>query len=474
MNVFPNILLIHVDQMRGDCLSLCGHPVVQTPNLDFLAQSGAHFRAAYSECPICIPARHTLLTGMEPNATGVTGYSTRARIARPEATLPELLRQHGYQTVHVGRGWHQYPKHCHYGFEIMDNDPFMEHYSRFHHLSVPGSNHMARVNWPHGAIHGIGGSSICARPWPHEEEFHQTNFAVNKAMEFIYRRDRERPFFLSLGIVAPHPPLVPPACYYERYINGEIDEPAIGDWAVRPENNGRGIDPCAGRQVLEGNLLREAKAGYYGLINHLDDQLQLLLTCIRHEGELFVFFVSDHGESLGDHYLWRKSVPYEGSTRIPFLLSGPEIPSGVKVDAPVGLQDILPTCCEIAEIDVPSHVTGASVLGLARGNTSTAPREWIHGEHGRQDGIFRGMHYLTDGQRKFIWLNDGTEQFFNLEEDPRELYNLVEASAWQDEVKMWRQRLIQKLEGRPENFTDGSQLLPGRLHTEHNSLAKVD
>ena len=468
----PSIVIIHADQYRYDCFSVRGHPVVQTPNLDDLARSGADFTGAYSECPICIPARHSVLTGMDPQATGVMGFDMRARIARPEATLPELFKRAGYQTAHVGRDWHQYPSHAHYGFELYEADPFDEYYSRFQSLNIPGSNHRDVPNWPHFATHAVHPNSICARPWTYDEEFHQTNFAVNKGIEFLNKRDLERPFFLSLGTVAPHPPLVPPAYYLERYLQHEVDPPVIGSWAVPPEGV---VSPHAGRQILKGRQLHETKAGYYGLISHLDDQLALFLAKLQQKVQnVYVVFISDHGEMLGDHYFYRKSLPYEGSAHIPFFLSGPDIAAGTVIDAPVGLQDVLPTCCDIAGLNVPAHVTGRSVFGLAQGQPDPEFRGWLHGEHAPMAEVFPGMHYLTDAKRKYTWFLDGREQFFDLENDLAETTDLGTSAAHQEQVECWRERLIERLTGRPEGFTDGSRLIPNVAYKNSNSLATRD
>ena len=470
----PNIVLIHADQYRFDCFSLRGHPHVQTPTLDRLARSGVDFTAAYSECPICIPARHTALTGLDPQASGVLGFAERARIARPDTTLPALLKRAGYQTAHVGRDWHQYPAHAHYGFETYDADPFTEQYSTFHDLFVPGQ-HGDKPNWPHFGTHALEPNSSRARPWSYPEEFHQTNFAVNKGVEFLQRRDRERPFFLSLGTVAPHPPLTPPASYLERYLRQELDPPAVGDWAERPANEGLGLGPQSGRQILEGERLREAKAGYYGLISHLDDQLALFLARLKQrESNTYIIFLSDHGEMLGDHYLWRKSQPYEGSAHIPFFLSGPDIALGKEVDVPTGLQDLLPTCCDIAGVAVPEHITGRSVLGLARGNSPPDWRNWLHGEHAPVTDIHPGFHYLTDGASKYIWFIDGREQLFNLKDDPRELDDLSTSATNGEALNVWRERLIQRLAKRPEGFVSGGTLVPNVRYEKTNRGAVVD
>ena len=110
----PDILLLMPDQMRGDSLGIVGHPVVRTPNLDELANQGILFRRAYTTCPSCIPARHSLLTGQFPSTSGVVGYAGK-RITSP--TLPELLKRAGYSTRLVGRYMHQIPMNEAYGFE---------------------------------------------------------------------------------------------------------------------------------------------------------------------------------------------------------------------------------------------------------------------------------------------------------------------------------------------------------------------
>jgi arylsulfatase A-like enzyme len=461
-----NIVLIMTDQQRGDCLSIAGHPHVQTPHMDALGAGGARFTRAFAECPICVAARHTLLTGMEPAKTGVFHNPQRARIKDPDTTLPNLLRLSGYQTAMLGRGMHQYPEWKRYGFEIVEDSPYNDRYSRFRSEVQLLSTAGGFDNWPHWHGHGLGGNDWTSRPWHLDEEFHHTNLTVNRAIQFLDTHDREAPFFLSVGFVAPHPPLLPPQCYYDRYYNMSLDEPVIGDWAEPMEHDGLGYPPSYGKQMLSGPRLQQAKAGYYGAINHVDDQLNLLLQRLRHEsGPTYVIFMSDHGEMLGDHYFWRKSLPYEGAANVPFLLNGPDIPQRTVIDRPIGLQDVLPTCCELADVAVPAHVTGRSVLSLIRGESQW--RDVIFGEHAPMGDQHPGMHYVTDGRWKYVWFNDGCEQLFDTAEDPRELHDLVQAGESKDTLQELHGRLIKHLAGRPEGFSDGQQLIPGR---DYNSV----
>jgi len=178
-------------------------------------------------------------------------------------------------------------------------------------------------------------------------------------------------------------------------------------------------------------------------------------------GNTVVLFTSDHGEMLGDHYLWRKCVPYEGSARVPLLIRAPErfgLRKGSVVDEPVCLEDIMPTLLEMAGVDVPQTVQGRSLLPLMRGER-VEWRPYLHIEHAPMH------HTLTDGRQKYIWhVADGREQLFDLDSDPHELHDLARDPERADAVARWRGRLIEELRGRPEGFTDGQRLVPGRAY----------
>jgi arylsulfatase len=166
--------------------------------------------------------------------------------------------------------------------------------------------------------------------------------------------------------------------------------------------------------------------------------------------DTYVIFTSDHGEMLGDHYLFRKCLPYDGSARIPLVMFGPGIEAGKVVDRPVGLEDIMPTLLELAGVAIPKSVDGESLL--------TGKREYLHGEHAWFYVAEQGNHFLTDGREKYVWfVESGREQLFDLVNDPRELHDISGRG-----VTKWRKRLIEKLRGRPEGFTDGKRLIAGR------------
>jgi arylsulfatase len=455
----PNILLIMTDQQRGDCLGIAGHPGLLTPNMDHLAASGVRFTRGYSTCPSCVPARRSLMSGQHPASTGMVGYRDGVEWEKPPPLLPQVLRDAGYQTALVGRSMHLSPPRKRYGYEQVihtshsDPDNDYNQFLRRHGID------------PHDGAYGTGvmHNDFTARPWHLEERLHPTHWTVTEALKWLDRRDPTAPFFLTVSFLAPHPPLNPPAAYFERYLRMDLPEPVIGDWATPPENDGLGLDVSSPKVHLRDEMLRSAMAGYFGLINHIDDQMRRLLNGVTGVdrltgGNTIIVFTSDHGEMLGDHYGWRKSVPYEGSANIPLLIRparGSGFGSGVVRDEPVCLEDIMPTLLDMAGLPIPDSVDGRSLVQLMH-NQDVPWREHLHIEHAPQH------HTLTDGRQKFIWwVADGREQFFDLTADPRECRDLIADPAVEPCIERWRAALIEELAGRPEGFSDGQRLIPG-------------
>lgn len=450
----PNFILFMTDQQRGDCLSLDGHPVVMTPNMDAIGGSGTHFSRAYSTCPSCIAARRCLLSGKAPFNNQMVGYEVTPW--EPETTLPAELRRAGYQTAMIGRNMHQYRPDAHYGFEYVAED-----YSAYIQRETTGAE---------GGMlgHGISCNGWAARPWHLPEHLHYTHWVVNEALYFIRtQRDKSRPFFMIISFIAPHPPLVPPAFYMDRYLRQDMPPPVIGDWAEPPPNKGLGQRVDSDQVCLTGEALRSCQAGYYGLINHIDDQINRILDRNPQVDwrNTTTLFTADHGEMLGDHYLFRKCHAFEGSSRIPMLINVPGMPGGQVCREPVGLEDIMPTLLDLADCPIPEGLDGRSLVPLLRGDPNPEWRPWIHSEHAQCYRREQANHFLTDGKEKYVWMtHTGQELLFDLEKDPGECRNLSADPAGAERLTCWRNRLISHLRDRPEGFSDGTKLIAGRPH----------
>ncbi len=463
----PNILLIMTDQQRGDCLGIDGHPVLQTPNLDWLARTGARFRRGYSECPSCIPARRVLMSGQAPAVNGMVGYRDGIEW-HPSHTLAGELAKAGYQTEMVGK-LHLYPLRKRYGFSHMslaDGTRANNGHNEYVDWLMEGG----AVPFEAGTAHGVASNGWVGRPDILPEEKTHTFWCVDQAMRFIRQRDPTGPFFLNVSFIQPHPPLTPPRFYYDRYIASDLPMPVVGDWAPVFEGPVKGLDPNASIMCIDEQPMRYARAAYYGMINHIDDQVGRLIQYMQAQGvfkNTLVLFTSDHGEMLGDHNMFRKTYAYEASARVPFFVRPPqswEYPSELVLNTPVGLQDIMPTFLETAGADIPDTVTGHSMLPLMRGETD-GWRRYLHGEHA---GCYRyedGVHFLTDGHYKYLWYSQtGQEQLFDLNADPNEHFDLARQPVNRALLDPWRPRMIETLRQRPEGFTDGERLITGRRH----------
>ena len=268
----PDVLLVMPDQMRGDCLSIIGHPVIRTPHLDELARQGALFRRAYTPVASCIPARFALLSGLHPQTSGVVGFK-----AKPFFTpiLPELLSECGYSTVLVGRNMHQVPasKSCGYQKRILGSTYVAnDDYDRFLKQSAPETGGIRKLVKDLGVTY----NHWQAKPWPVADNLHPTEWIVDQSRRLVAEASVDQPLFLTSSFYAPHPPLFPPRKYFDAYLERKLPSPARGDWVDWKTLSPNG-DRNGHRVLLSGDTLRAAQAGYFGLIEHLDDKISLLI-----------------------------------------------------------------------------------------------------------------------------------------------------------------------------------------------------
>lgn len=457
-----NILLIMTDQMRGDCLGIAGHPDVKTPYLDQLASMGAWFPHAHTAVPSCIAARCGLLTGLSQEHHGRVGYRDRVNWNYP-VTLAGELAKAGYYTKCVGK-MHVHPLRSLMGFHHIElHDGYLASY---HNSSIPYNEHQTVADdyyhWLKSELGidrdlddtGIGANSWLTRPWPYEEKYHPTNWVTDRSIDFLRSRDRSKPFFLMASYVRPHPPFDAPQCFFDLYKDKELTPPPVGDWADkdRLQKDGRITDSATG--PLDPELLRQAQAGYYACISHVDNQVGRLWQALDDDGclrDTVIIFCADHGELLGDHHTYRKVLPYEGSTRIPLIVWN----GGIRGEREnlAELRDILPTLLEFAGAAAPDSLDGESLL-------RTGGREYLHGEHSGGD---QSNHFIVTKTDKFCWFSQsGREQYFDLAADPQELHDRIGDPACQERISLLRHKLIEALDGREEGYSDGERLIPGK------------
>ncbi len=458
----PNIILIIADQWRGDCLSVTGHTGVDTPNLDSLARQGSVFNHAYSSCPSCIAARASLFTGLAPNSHGRLGYKDQVPW-NYDNMLAQIFSDAGYQT-HCSGKTHFFPQRKHCGFHSTDSyegsqnfdGTYVNDYREWLRDKTGGEFH----EWDHG----MNDNSWMARPSQLPEHLHNNWWTMNTALDFLKRRDRTRPYFLNISFHRPHPPIDPPQVYYDMYKNRDIPEIPVGEWAEKYAVPVKNTSTAYG--LLPQEVLKHSRRAYYAQLAHIDNQIGRLLSSFRNLNEDMpcIIFTSDHGELLGDHNLFCKSLPYEGSTRIPMIIFDPRkkpLENPIN-EQPAAIEDLYPAILEMAGLTVPGGIDGINPLSRPTGNDKDT---YIHAEH-NWDGD-KSWQMLTDGREKYIWwAQSGEEQLFDLTTDPHELFDLSSKPEHKNSLELWRKRLIAKLAERPEDrLSNGNKLIPGKALT---------
>ncbi len=453
----PNLVLIITDHWRGDSLGRLGHPVAETPHIDSLSATGVTFTSAFTPCASCIAARRSLMTGMKPDSHGMLGYED----GRPwpyKHTLAGELARSGYQTINIGKT-HFHPSRLHLGFEELvipaDYDEWINR-----ETGIP----RARF------AHGVHANSWMARPNHLPEHQQEETWLTSQAMEHLRKRDPERPFFICLSFNGPHPPWCPPQYFFDLFMNKDIPQPAVGEWA---RDNAEGasypMDVNAWRGKVSPELNHRARAGYFAYLAYIDSQIGRLMEYMGRSGLLnntMVAFTADHGEMLGDHNLWRKVSACDASARIPFIITparGPKQRTNLLDESLVGLEDIMPTFLDAAGVPIPDCVEGQNLMPLLRGE-SFKPRTYYHHEHSPCYTPDYAYQCITGKDWKYVWNPiNGAEQLFDRIRDPNEFCDLASAPEHAGTLAEFRSMLARELKGRPENLSDGEHLKTGNV-----------
>jgi choline-sulfatase len=446
----PNLIFILCDQLKFDCLGYAGHPLVQTPNIDRLAERGVVFDTAYCASPVCSPARASWLTGTYPHANQQLANYGPERLApeamavmRPDAvTLGDVFKQAGYRCGIAGP-WHlghdHRPQH---GFEEFwrvyryQGDHADILYDYFDREGVPN---IYEGKHPTIQKHGMDYTPI------EDPRQQRTTWTVDQGVEFLDSAD-DRPFFLYLSVKDPHPLIAVSQKLIDRYPLDKIDLPDT--WKDSLEGRPDYLKNDVGRLSLDMDEtgFRTMIAHYFALITHIDDQVGRILDHLESlelAENTIVAFISDHGEMLGEHHAIQKRMFWEASVRVPCVVSWPAgLPSGHRVTTPLGGVDLAPTLLELCGLSFDNEIDGRSVASAITNGGQPDPVP-IFSEIGTSDGInFRSTEpeelaarvMVRDGDWKYVMNRTDADELYNLSDDPRELANLAGDAGQTDQI----------------------------------------
>lgn len=458
----PNVLLINTDHWSAPLMGCAGARGIMTPTLDQLAADGIRFTNILSDCPVCIPARRSLMTGMTPRSHGDRVYTDFLPLP-PVKTLAQCFRDAGYQAFAVGK-LHVYPQRDRIGFD----DVILCEEARYY-LGAVDDYQLWLAD--HGFLgqeymHGMSNNEYYTRPWHLSEEAHNTNWTTNEMIRTIKRRDPHKPLMLYLSYIHPHPPLVPLQCYWDMYEDIDIPEPVRGDWLEEDAAYLR-LFANADEKYTPADI-RRARRAFYAQCTHIDHQMRLVIGTLREEGLLqntIIGFVSDHGDMLFDHNMVAKRCFYRGSANVPLILTGNPLEkyAGTVSDTLGTLEDVMPTLLELCGLPVPETVEGKSLLGDGR-------PEMVFGEI--SEGL-AATRMAADARYKLIYYPYGNlSQLFDMQEDPEELHNLASDPALASVRERLTAFLIAHLHGGDESWVKDGKLCglpnPNPIPVHHN------
>lgn len=432
----PNILFIMADQLRHDFLGCAGSPFVRTPNVDRLATRGMVFTHCCTNAPVCGPARIALATGLLPSRTGTTSNAT-AFMPSSVSNHYKHFRDHGYRVELVGR--HDLAKPG-APASIHGNRPLNFSYGFTRVLEVEGGMSCALAAKRQGATgpytkylqeqgllddyaedfmqrHAkgwiIGASHDSVLP----KEHHQDAFIGRKAVERIMEIEDDYPWYLLVNFQSPHDPFDPPRELAESYREAAMPEPIPALMTGRPRRIRDRHSRLYSHATAED--IQVARRQYCAKVTLVDNQVGAMLEALEMRGmsdNTIVVFTSDHGEHLGDHGLFIKHTAYEPSLRVPLVIVGPCITSGVSHSL-VELFDLNPTLAELTGLPAQPDLDARSFSGVVLG------QEQRHREHCVTcEAPFRAIR--TDRYKYIETLNDETE-LYDLAADPNESQNIA-------------------------------------------------
>ncbi len=419
----PNVLVLLTDQQRYDTIGVAGYSHMITPNLDYLASSGCLYTNAHSSNPVCMPARHDLLTGLPGRAHG---YFTNNRQPIKDyslPTLPRIFQENGYRTVAVGK-MHFFPRRMHHGFGdmfLMEEIPDCRQNDQYAtYLKEQGLEHIQNLHGIRPHIYHIPQNSQM------DEAHHGTNWVADKMIEWL-QQNKEEPFFMMGGWISPHPPCALPKEYRGLYSGQEIPEhvPLSRNCLFGKEENEWYGDIDSEQEK------RSIREEYYSSITMVDKHIGRVLNYLEESGILdntLIIFTSDHGEMLQDKGFYCKMLPYEGAVRIPFIIRYPErFNKGVKNDKFVSLLDIMPTCLDVCGLEYNGgkyELEGESLC------SESAKKHRINQVSSCGVGADRWVMNRNKRYKYIYWYNRGYEELFDMQNDPGELVNLMETENY--------------------------------------------
>ena len=436
----PNILIIHSDQHRIDCIGAYENKDIQTPNIDFLAKEGVLYQNSYSSLPVCTPSRYSLLSGMYVHQH--KGWTNHSTLNPAIETFPDVLKSAGYKTKAIGK-MHFAPTYLDVGFEemILAEQDGPGRWDDDYHRDLMNNNLADKIdledqrqeyrkNAPEHYWRSYGTASTNL-----PEKYYSTNWIANHTLETIENWDESGSNMLMVGFIKPHHPFDPPKKWTEMYDPDSLE--LLPGWIEKPINYD--LEEHSGyfkNLALNEDALRKSMTYYYASITQIDFEIGRIINVLKDKGlydNTIIIYTSDHGEHLGYHHqILKGGHLYESIMKVPLIIKYPKSQyAGIKNNKLVSNVDLAPTILNTAGLKIPKAMSGRNLTD------SSFNREYVCAE-----GWMGNQTMARSKKFKLIRKRDGKSLFFNLETDPLEMNNLYNDTDYKDEIESHVEAII--------------------------------
>lgn len=445
----PNIIVIMTDEHDPGVTGCYGDKIVRTPNLDRLAKEGIRLDSCYTASPLCAPARNAFISGKFISRT--SSWNNSCWIENDQIqSLPRLLNEAGYQSYLCGKMHFDSTKR--YGF-----------------TEIGSGNKDFKIGT--GKRRGYDDQTVDLKSWEGRiAEFYTAETSggmkhdrqvTELATRFLKEQSTQKqPFYLQVGYITPHFPLIVPEELYRRY-QDKVPMPVLptGFTEQQPVNY-QHIRRGFGYVQQDPAIVKKGRELYWALTEWMDSEVGRLLKSIEESSlaeNTVIVYTSDHGENKGDHGMWWKNTMYEQSARAPLIIRYPQRWSGGQARQGVCSHlDIAATLAEIAGVKTPKDWDGDSMLAYLD-DEKTPWKNWAVSEYYAHN-IASGFTMYREGSFKYVYHNrfdeqhPGEAELYNLSEDPGEFKNLAKLPAWQQKVWEMHAKLVKVLGGEPDQI----------------------
>jgi arylsulfatase A-like enzyme len=474
------VLFISADQWRGECLSALGHACVKTPHLDGLARQGTLFRNHYTQASPCSPARTSLLTGLymmnhrslrngTPLDARHTNVALEARKAGYDPTLfgytdtsPDPRRYPAgdpvlttYEGVLPGMS---------VGLQLPDHMAAWIADLRARGYPLPGGRR--DVYKPRHGYPGAEGRGRSFSPPVFTAGESETHFIADAVLRYLSVR-RDQPWFVHAVFLRPHPPVIAPEPYNAMYDPALVplprraatpqaeatQHPLLAHLLPHQQEIASYAPDPGSLASIDEREMRQLRATYYGMISQVDDQVGRLLAHLKETGEdeeTLVIFTCDHGDMLGDHWMWGKEGYFDQAFHIPLIIRDPRRSAdsgrGRVVEQFSEAVDIMPTILDWLGLDVPAQCDGRSLLPFLAGDSPADWRQEVHWEYDFRDVVGQSVeralglnsdqctvNVIRTRRLKYVHFTALPPLLFDIERDPDELVDRAHDPAYRED-----------------------------------------